>query len=444
MKNPIRALICVLCLVLIILISDAAIFNYMFIPEPYYGRDVYAVSDFSGVDVFGYIEETKIYTAVIHYPKMKTDNLNRIVLDYASRLRQEFIDELKFHDKDELAERRAHFNLSFEIIPFGEKLYSFIFTVDRYFNNINNDKKTDIFLVDTHRLGWVKQLDVIDGSEENRQRIFDLMLKELKKRDNFEGAYFPETLKDKILSSTYDFNNMYFTQNEVVFLFDKYEIASGNAGTVEIRLPKAVAVNMFTQKWQERLEFEAVKEERYFHYEDAYYDDTGLSKKKAALIFTGGPDLLTTPDILDVLSEYDVTATFFVIGQRAVFYPGIIREIVSRGHEIGNFTYGYKDLSILPLNGVLEDLEMTNSIIKDVCGVTIRTFAPPFGTFESEIEEMTLINWNKDFDGNINDIEGNAVIRFHDVNVKTADDIIPVIERLRYLGYRFVGVSSIY
>ena len=58
----------------------------------------------------------------------------------------------------------------------------------------------------------------------------------------------------------------------------------------------------------------------------------------AAISFDDGPSPEFTPRILDALDKADVKATFFAMGYNAAQHPDLIREIVARGHEIGNHT----------------------------------------------------------------------------------------------------------
>ncbi|HEX5831978.1 MAG TPA: polysaccharide deacetylase family protein [Gemmatimonadaceae bacterium] len=55
-----------------------------------------------------------------------------------------------------------------------------------------------------------------------------------------------------------------------------------------------------------------------------------------ALTLDDGPDPSTTPAILDVLARHDAHATFFVIAERVAGCEALVREIVARGHELGN------------------------------------------------------------------------------------------------------------
>lgn len=60
------------------------------------------------------------------------------------------------------------------------------------------------------------------------------------------------------------------------------------------------------------------------------------TKPYFALTFDDGPDLQTTPPLLEALARQGARATFFVLGERARDNPGLLRRIVAEGHELGN------------------------------------------------------------------------------------------------------------
>ncbi|MCL2660230.1 MAG: polysaccharide deacetylase family protein, partial [Acidobacteriaceae bacterium] len=65
----------------------------------------------------------------------------------------------------------------------------------------------------------------------------------------------------------------------------------------------------------------------------------GYHQKKVALSFDDGPDPEWTPRILDILKRYNVKGTFFMVGENAEKYPGIMQRVYREGHEIGNHTF---------------------------------------------------------------------------------------------------------
>lgn len=83
----------------------------------------------------------------------------------------------------------------------------------------------------------------------------------------------------------------------------------------------------------------------------------GLPDRTVALTFDDGPDPTWTPRVLSVLAREHVPATFFVVGSRAAKEPGLVREQVLAGDEIGNHTWSHADLSVV--SGWRRNLELS-------------------------------------------------------------------------------------
>lgn len=105
------------------------------------------------------------------------------------------------------------------------------------------------------------------------------------------------------------------------------------------------------------------------------------SKKKfsVAITFDDGPDPHTTPLLLDMLSGHAVSATFFVIGEKAEAYPELIRDILARGHEIGNHSYShYKFLMLRGADTILKEIAACQNVLEQF-GIKALAFRPPVG-----------------------------------------------------------------
>jgi len=98
-----------------------------------------------------------------------------------------------------------------------------------------------------------------------------------------------------------------------------------------------------------------------------------------ALTFDDGPDPKTTPKLLDLLAAYRIPSTFFVTGRRAVLYPHLIRDIVARGHEIGNHSFHHNHFQIFWRPGLLDhEITATRRALRSL-GVDTLAFRPPVG-----------------------------------------------------------------
>jgi len=102
-------------------------------------------------------------------------------------------------------------------------------------------------------------------------------------------------------------------------------------------------------------------------------------EKGVALTFDDGPDPEVTPLLLDLLDRHSVPATFFVTGERAAQHPSILRDILSRGHTIGNHSYHHFPFLMLKgMRTLRREIETTQSVLAGF-GIVPLAFRPPVG-----------------------------------------------------------------
>jgi peptidoglycan/xylan/chitin deacetylase (PgdA/CDA1 family) len=98
-----------------------------------------------------------------------------------------------------------------------------------------------------------------------------------------------------------------------------------------------------------------------------------------ALTFDDGPDPVSTPPILEALESVGWRATFFCLGSQARRSPGLVRELVDRGHEIGVHGDAHTSHLRRPHTWTVPDVQRARDTINDLTGVTARWFRPPYG-----------------------------------------------------------------
>ena len=130
-----------------------------------------------------------------------------------------------------------------------------------------------------------------------------------------------------------------------------------------------------------------------------YIRDNKEAGKCVALTFDDGPHPEYTPQILDILDEYGVKATFFVVGENAERYPEIIKRIIDSGHEIGNHTWSHKQMNSLSKEQIQKEITKTQNFLKESFNYSPVLFRPPGGgeyTFAKETAEAlgcTYVLW---------------------------------------------------
>jgi len=103
------------------------------------------------------------------------------------------------------------------------------------------------------------------------------------------------------------------------------------------------------------------------------------NERRIALSFDDGPNEPVTSQLLDVLREHDVHATFFMLGANVDRHPGTVRRLIADGHEVGNHTY---DHGVLPLRGpeaIRQAIRRGGDAIERASGVRPRLFRAPHG-----------------------------------------------------------------
>ena len=103
-------------------------------------------------------------------------------------------------------------------------------------------------------------------------------------------------------------------------------------------------------------------------------------RNEIALTIDDGPDLEVTPQVLDMLDQYQVKATFFCIGRRASLYPDICKDIMQRGHEIGNHSQKHwHNFSLSGTAALTREVETAQQTLKNITGVEPKFFRAPAG-----------------------------------------------------------------
>ncbi len=112
----------------------------------------------------------------------------------------------------------------------------------------------------------------------------------------------------------------------------------------------------------------------------SYYDRGYPGEKRFSITFDDGPFPGATERILDILSQHQVAATFFVIGQNVKKSPDLLRRIDDEGHLIGNHTWTHSRLGMFGRAAYWRDeISRTDEIIHSITGKMPRLFRPPMG-----------------------------------------------------------------
>jgi peptidoglycan/xylan/chitin deacetylase (PgdA/CDA1 family) len=181
--------------------------------------------------------------------------------------------------------------------------------------------------------------------------------------------------------------------------------------------------------------------------------------KEVALTFDDGPYGETTEDILRILTEEGVQATFFVVGRHVEQRPELVRKIMASGHEVGNHTYSHPRLTEITSEQAREELVKCEQAVFDATGAHMNLMRPPGMKFDDGLLRLnqelgyTTIHWNA-VAGDYVPVEPETIVKrilwqaqpgsvilLHDT-AATAAALRLLVRRLKQDGYRFVTVTQ--
>ncbi|MDB4959302.1 MAG: polysaccharide deacetylase family protein [Myxococcales bacterium] len=123
--------------------------------------------------------------------------------------------------------------------------------------------------------------------------------------------------------------------------------------------------------------------------------------KAIGLTFDDGPDPTYTPRVLELLAQYGVKATFFVIGERVEAHPDLVRRIALEGHELASHSYTHRNALFerRPLQGWF-DTRLGIHKLEKLLGKRTRWFRAPFGIYSWSVlaaihrSRLVAVNWS--------------------------------------------------
>jgi peptidoglycan/xylan/chitin deacetylase (PgdA/CDA1 family) len=131
-----------------------------------------------------------------------------------------------------------------------------------------------------------------------------------------------------------------------------------------------------------------------------YYIDDG--PMTVALTIDDGPSPVYTPQVLQVLEEHGVHATFSMVGQNVAYYPQVAREVASAGHLIANHTWNHQDLTSLPAAAMRDEVTRAGDQIHTATGQWPTLFRAPYGAWSPALlkycaeQGLTALDWSVD------------------------------------------------
>lgn len=184
-------------------------------------------------------------------------------------------------------------------------------------------------------------------------------------------------------------------------------------------------------------------------------------EKKISISFDAAWGDEYTEGILDILDQYNVKTTFFLVGFWVDKYPDMVKKIKERGHDVQNHSSTHPHMSRLSADQIVKELNTTGDKIQEITGERPFLFRPPFGDYNNKLIETAkengyyTIQWDVDsldwkelgakpvVDRVTRNVKKGSIVLFHN-NAKYVLEYLPlVLERLQKDGYEIVPISQL-
>jgi len=194
-----------------------------------------------------------------------------------------------------------------------------------------------------------------------------------------------------------------------------------------------------------------------------------IARREISLTIDDGPDPVVTPQVLDLLAQHNVKATFFCIADKAARYPALCKHIVERGHAVENHSQRHRHwFSLLGMSGMHREISDAQQTLTRITGQRPRFFRPPAGLRNPFLDPVLarlglhLVAWSRrGYDTRTGDsvavskrllqgLQPGSILLVHDGNCALSPagtpvllEVLPIVfAAARHAELRFVTLSN--
>ncbi|MBO7519537.1 MAG: polysaccharide deacetylase family protein [Clostridia bacterium] len=186
------------------------------------------------------------------------------------------------------------------------------------------------------------------------------------------------------------------------------------------------------------------------------------NEKKIAISFDAAWGNDDTHNLIEILKEYEVPATFFVVGAWVDKYPESVKELADAGHRVQNHSNTHPYMTQLSKIKMTDEITSCNDKIEAITGTAPTLFRPPYGDYDNAVIEtvnglnMHAIQWSIDsldwqdsataesiYKKVTSKAHPGAIVLFHNDAEHTPEALPNILKTLKEQGYEFVFIDDL-
>lgn len=167
-------------------------------------------------------------------------------------------------------------------------------------------------------------------------------------------------------------------------------------------------------------------------------------------------------NILSILKDHNVRASFFIVGDFAERYPARVKQISDAGHEIGSHGYRHVRMGEITKEKIMADLDKNKQLLEGITGKPVNLFRPPFGDYNDTVMTTTneknyyTIQWSVDsldWKPDISmdqikarvekNVKSGSIVLFHNDTKYTASVLDSILTTVEKKGFLPVSLSEL-
>lgn len=184
-------------------------------------------------------------------------------------------------------------------------------------------------------------------------------------------------------------------------------------------------------------------------------------EKQVAISFDAAWGADKTQEIIDILKEYDASATFFLVGFWIDKYPDMVKAIDEAGLEIGTHSNTHPDMVKLDKTTIKNELTTSMEKITEITGKEVKVFRPPYGSYNNDLLNvcsslgLSAVQWDVDTldwkglsasevtNRVMNHVQNGSIILMHNNADHVTDSLRLTLDWLTMKGYKVTSVGEL-
>ncbi|WP_318010256.1 polysaccharide deacetylase family protein [Bacillus sp. 28A-2] len=421
-------------------------------------KNVKQDTNYKNVEIVTLVNDGKFMRYAVNYPLFHQKELDDKIQSYANSVLEHF--KKTFSEAKDIDEnKRFELNIDYDMVHYAKQSAAIHFTTYTYTGQQNGTTHHLTINFDFQKKTFLDTKDLFQPKTNYLKKLSYITYTELRKDKTLSKDQ--ALLQKGTAPTAQNFSQFALKEKYVEFYFPASQVAAEDLGPQTLAIKKTLLKDILKPEYMNKIKNKnEIKEPNPKRKAVKLPQKSKLdpNKKAIALTFDDGPNPATTTKILDALKEHKGHATFFVLGSRVQYYPGMLADILKGGNEIGNHSYNHPLLTRLPLKQAVKQVKDTQQLIQKASGYTPTHFRPPYGGTNQDINQavdMKVSLWDVDPEDwkirNSQQITSHVLshaadgktVLMHDIYDSSAQAAVKIIHELTKQGYQLVTVSEL-